>query len=233
MPLISLDTKADWDSFYAIGAEPWGHPGTREEVTLNYHRSVLLPIVRNHAKNLAVAMGLVRTDRLIIVGCGFGWILEAFEQLAVQAVGTQVSSYIQGFKFENEDDDITAAINAVGLALNTIDGLLIYTHHRGNGESRAKKGADVMDEALDTTASQNAVKNAAGGPNAIILSYDGWINTLTDAEATDLSAGMHGTEPRRVYHHVYHNFGNDKTLTEWKNLLPNDFFIEHGTWIVR
>ena len=105
--LVPLETKADWDAQYAIGAEgAWGHPNTRPEVTLNYHRFVILPLARTHAAGLSGALGLVNGSRVVVVKSGFGWILEALAERGVSAVGTDLSSYIQAAKAANEDADL-------------------------------------------------------------------------------------------------------------------------------
>src|SRR3972149_2272179 len=96
-PLYDFSTKAAWDALYEIGAEgAWGHPASRAEVTLNYHRFVLLPYVREHAKQLRIALGWTNTTPLIVVHPGFGWIIEALGETGmVSVVGATTSAYIQ------------------------------------------------------------------------------------------------------------------------------------------
>src|SRR3990172_3888577 len=111
-PLYDFSTKAAWDALYEIGAEgAWGHPASRAEVTLNYHRFVLMPYVREHAKQLRTALGGTNATPLIVVHPGFGWILEALGETGMASVvGATTSAYIQAEKGENEDADVRAAV---------------------------------------------------------------------------------------------------------------------------
>ena len=57
MPLKDWNLQATWDAAYSIGAEGnTGHPSTRAEVKLGYHRAAMLPYCRNRSVGIAQAL---------------------------------------------------------------------------------------------------------------------------------------------------------------------------------
>ena len=234
--LYDFSLKANWDALYEVGAEgAWGHPNTRDEVQLNYHRFAVLPIARDHARNLAAALGWTGLSRVIVVHCGFGWFLEALAELGItQSICATTFAYIQNNKSLNEDADLTTAVQSVGLATNVGDGLTLFTTFRGDGGARAKRAAVIFNESLTTNQSRQAIRTAVGGGSGYdVFTYDGFLNAHTDAEALALSGELHKLAgSARLIHHVYPNWLNFKTLEQWKALLPADTFIEHETWRV-
>ena len=237
--LYDFSTKASWDDLWEIGAEgAWGHPNTRDEVNLNYHRFVVLQRDKNVASNLISALGWDSTSRVLVVQCGFGWVLEGMADEGVTDTKcTTTSPYILNNKGTNEDADINAAIASVGLSTSFGDGLTLFTTFRGDGGPRSKRTASILNEALDTSESRQRMRTALGGPGFDVLTYDGYLQTFTDAEAEALSDNLHRIPGvGRVIHHVFGGAWapgiQTKTLEEWKALLPNDVFVEAGTYRV-
>lgn len=234
-PLYDFSSKAAWDALYEIGAEgAWGHPASRAEVNLNYHRFVLMPVIREHAKQLRTALGWTNATPLIVVSPGFGWIMEALGETGmVSVVGATTAAYIQNEKGSNEDADVRAAVEAVGLTTTSGDGLTLFTVLRGDGGPRARRAATILNEELRTAASRNLVKAGLGtsGP-VIVLTYDGFLNAHDDASAVALAADLRRVPSSTVVHHVYRTWLNGKSLADWKALIPQDLFVEHGTWQV-
>src|SRR3990172_8682695 len=242
MPLRTYDTKADFDSLYDIGAEgAWGHPNTRAEVRMHYNRFVLLPYMRQRAQRLYQVLGWTSQTRLVIVGCGFNWTAEVLEtELGMnRVIGLDVSVYIQAAKSQNEDDDIRAAIQAVGLSTSFGDGMTLFSALRGDGGPRAKKAADILNENIRTNASRNRVKQYISGAANFEGLSENVLESLTDAECAQLSGYAHQLTSGRISHFLdcLPNIPNDetwnaKTLEQWKALLPNDTVVENGTFRV-
>jgi hypothetical protein len=240
LPLYPLDTKQSWDDLWEKGAEgAWGHPGTRPEVNLNYHRYVILPYDRNKAPKLRAALGWNGNTRLLVYGCGFGWILIALWELGIRQAlyGLERSVYVQANKMLNEDDDIRDAIQAVGLGVGTGDGLVLFTEFRDGGNPRSAMSTRLLNKDLSSKKEINELKSILGGPGAEVITYDGYLNTLSDDEVLTLSDQLHDLQPSRVIHHTYTNWTsvgdiqlNAKTPEEWKMLLPNDTIIENGSF---
>jgi hypothetical protein len=237
MAFYTYDTKADWDNLYEIGAEgAWGHPNTRQEVQLNYHRYVVLPQQRSEMTQIKNILGWDRNTRVIVYHCGFGWMMEVLQnELGLASVtGIQQSTYIQTNKNLNEDTDLLAAISSVGIPTNVGDGLTLFTTFRNGGNPRSTKAADVQDEDLSTSASRNRVRDRAGGPGAEILTYQ-ILSSLEDAEITTLLSRLGSLTNGRITHFVYANAGgsfNNKTLQEWKNFVGNNTVIDVTTFQV-
>lgn len=111
-----FDTRADWDKYYSVHAEPWGRPNTRASaVRLHYndwsigqHQTLLgmhLKTLNNIGNNMKVA----------VIGAGFGWTVEGLNLAGAQAIGTDISSWILANKDVDEEGDLRDYISAAGL----------------------------------------------------------------------------------------------------------------------
>jgi hypothetical protein len=228
MPYVDRNLKSLWDGWYDKGAEgAWGHPNTRPEVRLNYHRFVMVDRERNIAIDLKRVLGWDAQTRVLIVGCGFGWVLETLrDELGLASVsGTETSTYIQEYKAVNEDADLITKIQGVGLTTSEGDGLSLFTTFRGDGGPRSKRAVDMEDTELRDAQDRRAVRDKAGGAGLEILTYDGFMNTLSDSEAVDYSSRLNKMQASRVIHHVYDQWLNPRTVEQWKELLPNDTIV--------
>lgn len=250
MPLYSLETKEQWDWLYDIGAEgAWGKPGGRKEVRLHYHKFVALPGDRKNAAAIVEAMGWDIDTRLLVYGCGFGWILRGFWEAGVQLIhGIENSPYVQNNLLINEDADIAAAIAAVGLVTNTGDGLTLFNAFRDNGNPRSLMPTRIHDTDITSKQQMNSLKSAIGGPGAEVLTYGcpplTSFNNRDDAQAIELADYLDDLQPARMTHLIAPTVSettlpdgtpialNAKTGEEWKAILPRDTFIELGTWRV-
>lgn len=244
MPLKTWDTKADWDAAYRIGAEgDVGHPNTRTEVRLHYHRATKGGTL--HAAQLFAALGWTPPGpTILIVGAGFGWTAEALETLGFTAVvGIDISTYIQDNKDGTEDAEIDAEIVAVGLDPASGEGLDIKNRiiARGGGAgNRCRNSKGVLNENGKTGGSRGRIKQALGlsGNDRIewVVS-ESVLESLTDTEATDASADASAIGNNTV-HFVYTLRVNQlagfnwKTLEDWKTLIPGDTFVEAGSYRV-
>lgn len=237
-PGVNWDDPAFWDQMYASSAEPWGHPPSRPGVRLHYHRAVVLPVYRELAGRIVTALGWTSQSRVFCVGCGFGWMMEALEELGIsQTVGADLSAYIQGRKNLSEDDEIKTHIAAAGLDPLSGDGLTLLTTLRGEGV-RAKKASLVTSNDIGTDAGRDAIRTFLNGPGFDVFTED-VLTSLTDAECVQLSKFAHrgnfGAD--RVIHLVtplipearQNPVFNWKTLAEWKALLPADLFVSITT----
>lgn len=239
--LYDRNQKATFDGFWAVGAEPWGHPGTRDQVTLRYARPVVLPMLRDYfAPGLISLFGWGSESGIVEIGCGFGWLLEALASHGVtRSVGTETSTYIQLSKSLSEDLDLRSAIETVGLVHNAGDGLSLFGTFRDGGGARARRAADILNEGLSTTLSRRAVRDAIrakGVSQFDVVTFD-LFSILTDSEAQSVSANAHAISgASRVIHVVSTSgsvLGNYHTLAEWKTLLPNDLFVDISTFEVQ
>lgn len=225
-------TKELFDLAYRFNAEPEGHPNTREAITLHYNRYVLYPEMLRRAKFFIAQFGLTAADRVLVVGCGFGWTVEALTALGITAVGTDVGAYIQSGKTLAEDGDIDGAIRTVGLDPTGGEGLVHFNRLKGEGGARAK--VNVLNEDSATASSRNRVKTALGTPTIIIT--EDVVTSLTDTECVALNTAVakYATDIRIVHFLTELAnpnapfFFNSKTLEEWKLLFPLATVVADG-----
>jgi hypothetical protein len=224
--------KTLYDAAYSFNAEPDGHPNTRPAITLHYHRYVLFPEMLRRAQFFISHFGLTSSSRVLVVGCGFGWTVEALNSLGIPTIGTDVSAYIQGNKSLTEDSDIDGAIRAVGLDPTNGEGLGHFNRLRGGG---VRTTATVLNEDSGNNASRNRVKNAIGSDPTLIITED-IVTSLTDAECATLQSNIVKYGVTVPICHFLTEFANpappfnfnSKSITEWKALFPTATIIADG-----
>lgn len=223
--------KSLFDLAYSLNVEPDGHPNTREAITLHYNRAALYPEMLRRAEFIKQQFNLGSADRVLIVGCGFGWTAEALASLGVECIGTDVSAYVQANKAASEDADIAAAVAAVGLSATSGEGLAHYNRLRGDG---VRTRATILNEDSSTTTSRNRVKAAFSAGITLIITED-LVTSLTDAECASLQTLIGKYNVSRVCHFVTElanpnppfNF-NSKTIADWKAMFPTSTIIADG-----
>lgn len=224
--------KSLYDLAYDFDAEPDGHPNTRGPIRLHYHRYVLFPEMLRRAQFFISQFGLTAASSVLVVGCGFGWTVEALNALGIPAVGTDVSAYIQGNKSLSEDSDISSAITAVGLNPTTGEGLAHFNRLRGSG---VRTAASILNEDSTTVKSRNAVKQALNGSITLIITED-ILTSLTDAECAALQNNIVKYGVTIPICHFVTEFANPNppfnfnshSLAEWKALFPTATIVADG-----
>ena len=245
MPLKTWSTKADYDGIYYARLEPDGHPASRPAVVVNYCRWLDYPWHQTAATNLISILGLQPTQRIVLVGSGFAWTLEAlvlehgFDPARV--VGVDTSAYVHSAKATSEEADIRAAISAVGLDPNTGRGAELLAR-AWDGGARVRAGIRIINETLTNNASRRRTRDAVGQPIDWVIS-EVMLESLTDNEAILASQNVHAIDaPTTGVAHIVttqhsgtDRYGNPvsfnlKSLAAWKALLPADRFIDALTW---
>jgi len=168
-----MDTKADFDAAYSFRVERYfgGHPNTRAEVRVNYHRWSMAPILNTMWVKLAPTLNIASTEKVLIVGAGFGWGIEAFiNETGAETVGIDISTYINTEKDNTEEVELRAAISAVGLDPDVGRGLELMGHIF-DGNPRKDASVIVLDENMQTNQSRQAIKAALSNnwPSVCIL----------------------------------------------------------------
>lgn len=223
--------KALFDLAYDASAEPDGHPNTRPEIRLHYHRYVLFSEALRRAEFFRDHFGLNEQSSVLIVGCGFGWTAEALNGLGVPTIGTDTSAYIQGNKSLTEDADIAAAITATGMSTVAGEGLGHFQRLRGDG---VRTRATILNENHQNNASRNRVRQAFTSGTVTLAISEDLVTSLTDAECAQLR-NLLSNYNVPICHFVteFANpnppFGfNSKSLADWKLTFPNDTIIADG-----
>jgi hypothetical protein len=224
--------KAMFDMAYDVSAEPDGHPSTRPEIRLHYHRYVLYPEALRRAQFFVQQFNLTSATNVLVVGCGFGWTVEALVGMGIPAVGTDVSPYIHGNKDLSEDSDIQAAVQAANLSTTSGEGMGHFNRLRGDG---VRTRGTVMNEDHSNNASRGRVKRAFANNTIHLAISEDIVTSLTDAECLQVRTFLANyTVP--ICHFVTefanpnppYNF-NSKSLADWKLMFPADTIIADGT----
>ena len=90
-------TKADFDANYRFRVERYfgGHPNTRPEVVVHYHKWAMLSILNSRWATLQPILNIASTDHVCVVGAGFGWGVDAvIAETGATTVGVDISDYV-------------------------------------------------------------------------------------------------------------------------------------------
>lgn len=225
MPLKTWSTAADFNGHYNSSGEPEGHPNTRPEIRLHYHRKVMLPWFQRHIPDLIRILNLQTSNRIVIIGCAFGWSIEVFNELGFQnVVGTDTSQYIQIAKSIPEDNELALLAGAE----------FVSKVSAREGLPRTLVPEKILNENIGNNASRNRVRTAVGGTPNFTIS-EGVLESLTNAEAQTLSSNMRtlgGTVVHRVTYPTSISGYNTNTPEQWKTLLTPDLIVRVPEWTV-
>ena len=177
-------TKADFDANYSFRCErylPSVIQTGRSEVRLNYHSAFMSPILANRWDNIIPSiLNILSTDKVVVVGSGFGWGVDKLIELTgCTAVGVDISDYIETAKTTDENADLIAAIQLVGLDETVDRGLEVYNAYATTG---ARTISVVLKEDMLSNRSRNEVKKALGNASPTYIITEDMIQELSDVE---------------------------------------------------
>lgn len=233
MPYLDYNLWTTWQQSYDLDAEPDLGPVFRPHVRLSYHRAVLYnTLFKDRADNIPQALGWLLTQRIVVLGCGFGWFVERLRAMGwTNIIGVDNSTFVQTNKSLTEEADINSAIAAIGFSPTVGEGQAIKTK-LFDGGPRAR--VTVLNEDGRTGPSRARIRQALGGGVDIAFTED-MIGNFTDAEAQAISSNLHQLAPV-VQHFVTvvsdpsapFMPGNWKTSLEaWKAVIPADTFVSN------
>lgn len=224
--------KPTLDEMYNIGAERWGHPNTRKEVRLHYNRAVMFPYAIDRAVALDKVLGGNKKLKILIVGCGSGWIVEIMQDMGyTNCLGTEISEYLNGRKGGNEVQDIIDACNLVGAGTDIknrimdLQGVVIQKHPE-----------TILSETSLNADSRSAVNANYGTFPDVVITED-MITGLNDIDALALARSLEEYQTAKIYHLTAysgnHPLLNNHSLASWQELFgPDHSFVERGSWTV-
>ncbi len=201
-----------------------------------------LAVDRQHIAALVSAFGWDTNSRVCVYGVGFGWPLLALWENSIQNIqGIENSPYIHANLDINEDADIQAAVELVGLTTVSGRGQEIFNYYRDDGNPRGAMPTRIHDTDVTSNPEMNQLRSLMGGAGCTVLTYGQFaLNRLSDAEAVDLSDNLGKLQPAQIIHFINPLWTqvehptipdtfitlNAKTAEEWKVILPNDTFVE-------
>lgn len=227
---MSAWTKTDYDTAYSIRVERHfdGHPASRPKVRLHYHEWAIKPIMVNRWRQIlpVLAPAITVSDRVLIVGAGFGWGVRALRnRIGCSAIGTDTSPYIQAEKSNDDSAEVNAAISAAGLDPTTGRGAFLRGQIRTAG-ARAKEL--VLDEDMSTAVSRQRIRAALGGNPTWIIPEDIVDDNMTDIEITVLAGFFDQSTAKKVWLYT----PTAARTSEQLNILTGHKVIEFGTYRV-
>lgn len=221
-------TKADFDAAYRMRVERHFRPprNTRTEMRLHYHEWAIRPMMDRRWTELlkVISPPILTSDRILIVGAGFGWGVRALlERVSCTAIGTDISPYIQGEKVGDDSAEVSEAIIAAGLDPATGRGLELLGLVSTAGD-RAKE--IVLDEDITTAGSRAAIESNLGGTPTRIFTEDLVDDAMTDAEIIALAGDLDQWASRKSWLYTPTPTRSSEAL----NSLTGHQVIEFGTY---
>lgn len=235
----TYQTKADYDATYELYAERYNYPLFRPYAKLHYNRAVLFGMLQRRAGYLINILGIQPTDKVLLVGCGFGWTMEGFINQGVPDTwGTDTSAWIQSAKTTSERPDIEEAVAATGLDPYSGEGLALVEQIGSKyGFQRSLYPTRILNEDGQKQASRNRIGQAIGGaPDWIIV--EDVSPALNDADNITFIGNL--KQINNVGFAILATCRNEeafqdsqlnwKSLEEWDLLISNTIWIEAGSY---
>jgi len=177
-------TKQDYEDNYKNRVERHLRPpcptNIRKEVSVAYCRKFIESYIHGRLDTLIELLSIHFRDRVVIVGCGFGWGTEYIKgQTGCTAIGTDISDWIHSVKDTDESEDIRAEIAKVGLDPNGERAAQILAFCLIPGP-RAR--TPILNEDLMTRESRERLRAELGGQDPTWIITEDMIQPLTDAE---------------------------------------------------
>jgi hypothetical protein len=277
MPIVDANDPTANDGQYNVATGIWlikgqvwreSDPGfmsvmsrfdERKEVRLGYGRPMMLGFCENRARLLVAGLELAASDRVLLVGSGFGWLAECLEKQVpgLSVVSLDTSTWVQATKGQTETADIEAAVQAAGiLPIMSRYAEVVAALDDGGPKARVTIGSQDVLRASDRAKLKQAHGNFSWAITETMFTW------LDDAECVAMDAAMHKlatnvahmvqpysakfdgkVEPEPVWNWKYLEATGQGvrqqlldqpwyTTSNWKGLLPNSTFLGVGGGVV-
>jgi len=213
-------TKTDFDSLYSIRLRIWDEAikgYRRSPIRLHYHRAVIYQdFIKPKWAAIVNKLGITSSDRVAIIGAGFGWgVEEVISLTGCIAVGVDISDYIDATKNSTEETEIDAAIIASGYDPLIGHGLEAKNYAYA-GDLKAKQV--LLKENIAAVKGKNAIKSALGNKLPTWVITEDMLSDWTDADISVFVTGVNKLDVS-VCHVIRENYLiNPRTIAEWQTL---------------
>lgn len=183
-------TKEQYDELYQFRVSRYfgGISPGEQSIYLNYHKYSMQPILATRWAAMAPVLNIASTELVLIVGCGFGWGVEAFiAETGCTTVGIDISDYIDAEKANTEEAEIRAAIIAAGHDPDTGHGAAVLA---GVFDGQPRSNVIILKEDASTNTSRQAIRAALGNWPSVCILEDLIDETTTDGEITLVNNAM-------------------------------------------
>ncbi len=213
-------TKEDYDAAYRFRVERYfgGHPSTRGEVKVHYHRWAMKPFWANRWRKLQLVLNILPTDDVCVIGSGFGWGVEAITaETGATVVGIDISDYIAAEQGTTEEAELRAEIALVGLDPDTGRGLelmgILY-------DAQPRANVIVLQEDAKNNQSRQRIRAALNNNWPSVVVYEDIVDdTWADQDIIDARNAGNGFGGQQRLIWIYRNTPA-RTLQNLFDLLP-------------
>lgn len=228
----NFQTKADYDQSYE-SYDNWGRPVGQKPIVLHYNRYSCRKHAVHRAAKLIETLDIHPGERVLIVGCGFGWLVEELSKTLI-CLGTDISPYIQANKNVSEEAELNQAILDADLDPNEGRGQKALEILLDGG---VRTHATILNEDSLTTQSRIVVLETLGNHIDYVITED-LLPALNDQEVTDLCKALDLYGAKQVYHLLAPKTlaskqdpeFNWKTVKEWEPLINEQRIIRSDSF---
>jgi hypothetical protein len=186
-------TKADYDANYRWRVERYfgGHPNTRPEVVVHYHKWAMQPVLNAMWAKLQPVLNIQSTDYVCVVGAGFGWGVEAvIAETGATVVGIDISDYITAEQGNTEETELRAAVTEAGLDPDIGRGLEVMNYIY---DAQPRSNVVILQNDASTGPQRGEIRTALGGNwPSVCIAEDIIDDDWTDVEIGQLRDAMNG-----------------------------------------
>ena len=188
-------TKADYDAAYRFRVErhlPTPAPtNIRPEVRVHYHKWAMEPLLANRWSVLQPILNILSTDKVCVVGAGFGWGVDAIiAETSATVVGIDISDYIAAEQISTEEAELRAEVTAAGLDPDTGRGLEVMNFILDNS---VRSNVVILQNDASTGPQRQEIRTALGGNwPSVVIAEDIIDDTWTDTDIENLRDAMNG-----------------------------------------
>ncbi len=186
-------TKEQYDIAYRWRVERYfgGHPNTRPEVKVHYHKWAMQPVLAHRWSVLAPILNIASTEHVCLVGVGFGWGVDAFiAETGATTVGIDISDYIAAEQSGTEEVELRAEIVTAGLDPDTGRGLELMGHIY---DGQPRSNVVVLQNDASTGPQRGEIRTALGGNWPSVCIAENIVDdTWTDTDIENLRNAMNG-----------------------------------------
>ena len=154
-----------------------------------------LPPAQRLASKLVVDFKIAHHDKILVVGCGFGWLVESLGGYCSTVIGTEISPWIHEAKHTSERLEIIEALEKAGIPVGspTWHNVLKVTLR-----ARFRTRATIMNADSLTQKSREAVMEELGDAPDFIITEE-VMNMLDADESADLVQALSHYEGHVVH----------------------------------
>lgn len=188
--LLRLVSRSDWDEAYSTPSDTQeltgGKTYPRKTLRLHYHRYVHMPHAQKLADKIEIDFNITTEDRILVVGCGFGWLVEALSARCMKAVGTELSPWIHEAKDTSEKVEITDAMVTAGIVRESETWNRVLRIALADGYRTA--ATILREDSLSAVSRNNVVQELGGDPDIVIT--EEVLNMLDEEETARLTTAL-------------------------------------------